>query len=42
VAAGLLPRRIYDLQYAPRMFSSMIALEKTGSDQRSWHWFESF
>jgi predicted O-methyltransferase YrrM len=41
-AAGMLPRQIYDQQYAQRMFPTMVALQKVAEDERRWNWFASF
>jgi predicted O-methyltransferase YrrM len=42
LAASVLPRNLYDRHYVRRLFPSMIALQKTAPDERSWNWFVPF
>ncbi len=42
IAGAVLPRTFYDRMYVRTMFSTMVALQKTGPDERNWDWFESF
>ncbi len=42
VAGAILPRTIYDRIYVRTMFSTMVALQKTGPDERDWDWFAPF
>ena len=42
LAAFVLPRDLHDRHYVRRLFPSMIALQKTAPDERSWNWFVPF